>query len=487
MKAIHTLHKDPVLTRKVEIRTTQGIYLTQPQIPKSCAAIVPADVRAWCCDAVHAWFRACCCDAVHTLFRAWCFDAVYALSSQASDLMADAEAPLPAWKAALFARRAAAAADRANWKATETIKRDTVAAGTSEAARLRGDKAGNDDDGQIVTYAPGQRLGRFHRPADMTVCSPIALSLLAEALGMRIFTTLSEVCSGWYDGVRAKEDEWAVLGVRSDGGLGSGTGDASGELDLPTYATMLPGAAICVCDSGNARLQAFSPQGRVRGLFHIGKGIKGGQAHLSVPCTVTCDTARKTLYVVDSHGRLLKYRVLLGVGGASLNFERVRPHAKPAGATGGFDAWECSRCTYLHAAAEADNIKCARCGQTRTRTPHEQAMAVDAAEGCVLLGAELFVTCARFHRVVVFDTQTLLAVRTFGSVGRTPSALLLAPTHTRAQRPPTSPLERGSATIPTCVRARFPPSHILPRIVRMAARTRVGAAAMPAGRGCAPW
>ncbi len=76
--------------------------------------------------------------------------------------------------------------------------------------------------------------------------------------------------------------QWAVVKVKLDGMLGEGTGASQGHLDLPTYATMLPGASICVCDSGNARLQTFTPTGRVKGVFSMRKGVKNWSSEHAV-------------------------------------------------------------------------------------------------------------------------------------------------------------------------------------------------------------
>ena len=126
-------------------------------------------------------------------------------------------------------------------KPTETVTRSRVVADAEGdvRGRHRAHKAAanNDDDRQLATYAPsGRSLARFRRPCEQSVsCSPLVLSILTDLLGMRLFGTLSEVCTAWYDGVRAKEDEWAVLTATASGGFGSGTGPGDGELDLQDH------------------------------------------------------------------------------------------------------------------------------------------------------------------------------------------------------------------------------------------------------------
>ena len=327
-------------------------------------------------------------------------------------------AGLPAWKADMLRKRSSAASvdKKKTGVGKETITRQRVAAealGERDAASLRTAKLAVDEL-RITTFAPSRQLQRFGRSVDAASCAPMVLSILTELLGLRLFGKLSEVCTSWYDGVRDKEDEWAVVKLKLDGMLGEGTGASQGHLDLPTYATMLPGASICVCDSGNARLQTFTPTGRVKGVFNMSKGVKGG--HLSMPCTVVCDVPRKLLFVVLSHGKLLKYRVLHGVGGRFVNFERAEPRKSTSASEGA--GWECESCTYLHAGVETDCSMCARCGKPRAKDPALEAMAVDAPEGAVLLGRTLFVTCARWHRLVGFDTESLVPLRAFGRHGR---------------------------------------------------------------------
>ena len=332
------------------------------------------------------------------------------------------EAPdrdLPLWKQAILKNRMDAAEKKI--KVTDTIRRQSVANG----AMLRPAVL---DERRLMTFAPTPTMVRFRRLQQAASCSPIVLELLAELLGMRHFGVLSEVCTAWYDGVRDREDVWALLSTRVDGGLGLGTGSSQGQLDLPTYAVMLPGANICVCDSGNSRLQSFSPQGRVKNVFPIGRGTRNG-GHLSMPCSLTCDAAAKMLYVVVSDGRgslVCKYRIGVGIGGTGVSYERIDPSKRRRGGGRGLPSaepafgWECPSCTNLHAVGEADSptAVCMRCGAARPKTPTMEAMAVEAPEGSVILRETLYVTCARWHRVVAFDTSSLQPVRTFGSAGR---------------------------------------------------------------------
>ena len=344
----------------------------------------------------------------------------------------DLDENLPAWKAAVLRNRMNAATNKA--KTTDTVKRAQLA--EDPMAEVRRAKACTEPDERRLVAAPSGKRTRFDRcTSESAACAPTVLSLLTELLGMRTFGTLSEVCTEWHDGVCAKEEEWAVLSIRLGSGLGLGTGPAAGQLDLPTYATVCPGNAVCVCDSGNSRLQAFSPQGRVKGELPLGRGTRAG--HLSMPCSVYCDESTRSLFVVVSDGTLLKFRVLHGPAGGSLKFERSDPRADKArgrgakreGGTGGGGGggggggssrdgqppatsmggggWECPSCTYLHTAAEAGSRKCVRCEQPRPKTPALEAMAVEAPEGCAILDGTLFVTCARWHRIVAFSTETL--------------------------------------------------------------------------------
>ena len=141
-----------------------------------------------------------------------------------------------------------------------------------------------------------------------------------------------------------------------------------------------------------------------------------------MPCSLVCDVPRKALYVVLSNGKLLKYRVLHGVGGASVNFEKVDPNSSRRSVFGRGaadpNAWECENCSYLHTGSEAGCSKCTQCQRLRPKNPALEAMAIDAPEGAALLGRELFVTCAQWHRVVAFDTETLAPLRSFGRHGR---------------------------------------------------------------------
>ena len=139
-------------------------------------------------------------------------------------------AKLPAWKAAMIRKRNEdGLAKKRERGASETVTRARVAAGAlgeRNVASLRSAKL-KVDGVQITTYAPSRKLGRFDREVDAkdeAACSPMLLSLLTELLGLRLFGKCSEVCTSWYDGVRAKEDEWAVLTVKPEGTLGTGTG-----------------------------------------------------------------------------------------------------------------------------------------------------------------------------------------------------------------------------------------------------------------------
>ncbi len=352
-------------------------------------------------------------------------DHIWVAKQRAGDVAFD---DLPAWKQQILRNRLKAAASKT--KTTDTVKRSSLAQEATAAdggTEVRRRAKAAEDERRLVTVAPMGRRPRFERSnGSSPSCSPIMLSLITELLGMRAFGALSEVCTAWYDGVSDKEEEWAVLSVKMGGGLGLGTGPATGQLDLPTYADVVPGNSVCVCDSGNARLVAFSPKGRVKGELSLGRGTRAGS--LSMPCSVICDSSSRSLFVLLSDGALLKFRVLHGPAGSSVKFERVDPHAakaKSASSRGGAAAaaagsrgsWECTNCTYLHTGSEASSRKCLRCEQPRPTTSALEAL-VEAPEGCAMLGKTLFVACARWHRVVAFDMDTLQPLRSFGTHGR---------------------------------------------------------------------
>ena len=107
------------------------------------------------------------------------------------------------------------------------------------------------------------------------------LSCICNLVGLTHFHTIARVCTAWHDAIRAKMREWGMLTyVRS---IGKGHGRLSGQMDMPTWITLMPDGQLCVVDSCNYRLCILTPGGKVSRI--IGRpGATLGQ--LSSPSSV---------------------------------------------------------------------------------------------------------------------------------------------------------------------------------------------------------